>query len=136
LRPDWEVAKQGLEMAEEARAEAEPKIELPQYKSKESTASHRHADPKKDLALLTEMTHVAETADALGRELGDESARELDKTIKELASILIKHDASYGEVNAKLDAFRDAAERFHTFDARLKELQSHLAQARMRITKA
>ena len=136
LRPDWDVAKQGLEMAEEARAEATPKIELPQHQSKESTASLRHADPKKDLGLLTELTHLAETADALGRELGDESARELDRTIKDLASILIKHDASYGEVNAKLDAFRDAADKFHTFDSRLKELQSRMAQARVRITKA
>jgi tetratricopeptide (TPR) repeat protein len=137
LRPEWDVAKQGLEMAEEARAEAAPKIDDgPKHQSKESTASHRHADAKKDLALLTDMTHIAESADALGRELGDETARQLDKTIKELASILIKHDASYGEVSAKLDAFRDAADRFHMFDGRLKELQSHLAQARVRITKA
>jgi tetratricopeptide (TPR) repeat protein len=137
LRPNWDVAKQGLEMAEEARAEQEPPPdEAPTQTLKESTASQRHADPKRDAGLLADLTRLAETADALGRELGDDSAPELDKTIKELASILIKHDASYHEVSGKLDAFRQAAERFHTFDARLQDLQNRLAQARTRLAKA
>ena len=77
----------------------------PKSTSKESTASLRHADPKRDSGLLSDLTRLSETADALGRELGDESAPQLDRTIKDLASILIKHDASYHEVNGKLDAF-------------------------------
>jgi tetratricopeptide (TPR) repeat protein len=137
LRPEWDLAKQGLEMAEEARAEVEPPPdEAPKSMSKESAASLRHADPKRDAGLLADLTRLAETADALGRELGDESAVQLDRSIKELASILIKHDASYHEVNGKLDAFRQAAERFHTFDTRLQDLQSRLAAARTRIAKA
>jgi tetratricopeptide (TPR) repeat protein len=137
LRPNWEVALQGLEMAEEGRAEMEPPSdEAPKSSSKESVASQRHADPKRDAGLLTDLTHLAEAADALGRELGDDTAVELDRTIKDLASILIKHDASYHEVSGKLDAFRHAADRFHTFDARLKELQTRLVQARVRIAKA
>ena len=137
LRPEWVLAKQGLEMALEARAETEPAADAgPKSKSKESTASHRHADPKKDVGLLTDLTQIAETADAIGRELGDDSARQLDKTIKDLASILIKHDASFHEVSAKLDAFRDAAARFHTFDARLKDLQKRMAARAVRIEKS
>jgi tetratricopeptide (TPR) repeat protein len=138
LRPDWDLAQQGLEMAKEARAEAEmPGDDAPKPSaSKESTASLRHADPKRDAALLTDLTRLSETADALGRELGDESAPQLDRTIKDLASILIKHDASYHEVSGKLDAFRQAAEKFHTFDARLQELEIRLVQARTRLAKA
>jgi tetratricopeptide (TPR) repeat protein len=137
LRPNWDVALQGLEMAEEGRAEMElPPDEAPKSASKESAASQRHADPKRDGGLLADLSHLAEAADALGRELGDDTAVELDRTIKDLASVLIKHDASYHEVNGKLDAFRHAAERFHTFDARLHELQTRLAQARVRIAKA
>ena len=74
LRPDWDLAQQGLEMAKEARAEAEmPGDDAPKPSaSKESNASLRHADPKRDAALLTDLTRLSETADALGRELGDE----------------------------------------------------------------
>ena len=130
LRPDWREARQGLEMAEEAASDTPMPDDGP------PRVPERAVDPARDGHLLADLQKLADSAQALGRELGEESAHEIEKAVKEVSTALLKPDTPAHALAAKLDALRAATQRFESLDTRVEELQAHLAGARTRIAGA
>jgi tetratricopeptide (TPR) repeat protein len=126
LRPDWTEARQGLEMTEEATAAPEPP-------SDEAHPMERAVDPAKDKELLQHLHALAQATGALSREVGDDTAKELDAAVKELGTALLKPNGSGPELAAKVKSFGEVRQRFEQLRTRLAENAKELQHARDRV---
>jgi tetratricopeptide (TPR) repeat protein len=140
IRPNWDKARQGLESAEEALAEATAESQDETPAGEEAAAAARESAPAPKLdpnriidpdlhgVLLNSLHKATIESDNHGRHFFQLVGEEIEPVIKELSSCLISPDVSISVLDACIQKFEDALT--HMKSAR-ENLQNSIRRARI-----